>query len=97
MGVGLHERGVDKRECSRTDVDSWEVGGQDVESVTGAEVGRKELCAEFVKGLVEGADSQLELKSAVSVEGVRSKVELPEMLLLGDDTHAKRKTIERHP
>lgn len=60
VGVDLRGRGVDKRGCSRTDIGAREVGGQDVESVTGAGVGRKELCDAFVKGLEEGAGALLE-------------------------------------
>lgn len=60
MGVNLRGRGADKRGCSRTDVGAREVGGQDVESVTGAGVGCRELCDAFVKGLEEGAGSLLE-------------------------------------
>lgn len=56
MSVGLRGRGVDNRGCSKTDADAWEVGGQDVERVTGG----KEICNEFVKGLEDSAGSLLE-------------------------------------
>lgn len=96
VGAGLFGSGVDKRGCSRTDVGAWEASGRDGEHVTGAGLGRKELCEEFAKGLTEDAGSLLECKSADPVEGVCSKAQLPEMLLLGDDKHAKRRTIMRH-
>lgn len=60
MAVGLRGRGVDKRGCSRTDGGAWETDGQDVECVTLEGSNRNELCDEFVKGLVEGANSVME-------------------------------------
>lgn len=68
----------------------------EVESKTLEGVGHKELCDEFVKGLLEGDGSLLDSKLAAPMKGIRSEAELPEMLLLGDDKQAKERTSMRH-